>query len=248
MVPAEYLELEAAESIVGRDYIWGCQNYRMTHEDLPADFTLSQIKLPEFDESQVNDDDAAISDIMGALAAAEGQNKGASTNSAFAKANAGESVSLDDYDMDEKVKESQSFNRSTLMPGAELLQKEEKEEIPSYTAGAAASAPPAKPIFADVPLTSLPQIPVPAEPVAPVEVAPAVEPSFATQLPTMPTLVTEPPVEETVEEQEPVVETPSLEVPPLQMPTLETPAPVEPKPAAPKAAPVPQGNIEDLFA
>jgi hypothetical protein len=48
MIPASALELKAAEYVVGRDYIWGCKQYRETHEDLPQDFKLSDVELPEF--------------------------------------------------------------------------------------------------------------------------------------------------------------------------------------------------------
>jgi hypothetical protein len=54
MIPAEVLELKAAESVVGRDYIWGCSQFRKTHEDLPKDFKLSDIKLPSY-ESETDD-------------------------------------------------------------------------------------------------------------------------------------------------------------------------------------------------
>ncbi len=49
MIPASALELQAAESVVGQDYIWGCKTYRETHEDLPADFKFEDIKLPEYE-------------------------------------------------------------------------------------------------------------------------------------------------------------------------------------------------------
>lgn len=47
MVPADILELKAAESVVGKDYLWGCSQYRLTHEDLPEDFKFEDIKLPK---------------------------------------------------------------------------------------------------------------------------------------------------------------------------------------------------------
>lgn len=49
MIPAETLALQAAESVVGADYIWGCDTYRQTHEDLPADFSLDDVELPEYE-------------------------------------------------------------------------------------------------------------------------------------------------------------------------------------------------------
>ena len=247
MVPAEYLELEAAESIVGRDYIWGCQNYRMTHEDLPADFTMDDIKLPVFDEAQLDNDEAAISDIMGALADAEAQSKMVETHSAFAKANAGEAVDVSDFDLEDESKETRSFSQSTLLPGAELVQKEKKEEGPSFTAEAASVASQKKPIFKDAPVSNLPQIPTPMveEPVSTqlpvVESAPVTE--FATQLPGF---SVQPEVEETAT---PTQEATTLDLPPLQLPTLEQPAaPSEKKPEAPKDVPPVHGDIEDLFA
>lgn len=254
MVPAEYLELEAAESIVGRDYIWGCQNYRMTHEDLPADFTLDQLNLPEFDESQLDNDDAAISDIMGALANAEGRGQGAGAQSAFAKANAGEEVDISDYDMDEKAKETQSFARSTLLPGMELQPQEKKEEAPSVTA-AASTVQQNKPIFKDAPLPAIPQIPTPAN--TPETTAPI----FETQMPTLPTIPTQPvttsedqtPVAKPVILDKPTVEMPTLTLPNLEVPTEPTPATtpapaVTPTPTTPKEKTPAAGDIEDLFA
>ena len=250
MVPAEYLELEAAESVVGRDYIWGCQNYRMTHEDLPADFTMNDIQLPVFDENEINDDDMAISDIMGALADAENQSKSVETHSAFAKANAGEEVNIDEYDLDDKAQETKSFAQSTLLPGMEIVHQESNANIPSFTGEAAAAASQNKPIFKDAPLsTSLPQIPVAPsaqEPAPEVDNVPVTE--FATQLPSLPT---QPMVEEAVEQPEASTDgTASLDVPPLQLPTLDTTAtPAElPKPAPVKETPPSQGDIEDLFA
>ena len=47
MIPQSVLDIKAAESVVGADYIWGCKQYRMNHEDLPVDFKLSDVKLPE---------------------------------------------------------------------------------------------------------------------------------------------------------------------------------------------------------
>lgn len=248
MVPAEYLELEAAESIVGRDYIWGCQNYRMTHEDLPADFSLDTINLPVFDESQIDNDDAAISDIMGALASAEGQNQGPATQTAFAKANAGESVNMDDYDFDDKAKETQSFARSTLLPGMELVQQP-IQEAPSVTAEAS-TVQKTQPIFKDAPLPTLPTIPQlvkenqPEPPSQePVQETMPVAPVFNTQIPTMP--VVEQP---TTSQPEPVVlEKPEVELPPVSLPTLEKP-PVVAKTETPKEKSPAHGDIEDLFA
>lgn len=49
MIPAAALELQAAESVVGQDYIWGCRTYRESHEDLPADFKLEDVELPHYD-------------------------------------------------------------------------------------------------------------------------------------------------------------------------------------------------------
>lgn len=248
MVPAEYLELEAAESIVGRDYIWGCQNYRMTHEDLPADFSLSQIQLPEFDESMIDNDDAAISDIVGAFAAAEGQTKEDGKQRAFAKANAGETVDIDDYDMDDNEKESRSFIKSTLLPGAEFVTKSEKPEGPSYTAEAASATQQKKPIFKDAPVTQLPQ--VANVPVQPVEAEPVIEkpieqPSFATQLPSL--NITDTMVEAPAQES-PAIE--SLNLPELPLPTIPTtPGDKEEKTVSKQEPPaVPHGDIEDLFA
>lgn len=65
MISADVLSLKAAESVVGADYIWGCEQYRKNHEDLPADFKIEDIKLPMYDE------DALIK------AALESQNGGA---------------------------------------------------------------------------------------------------------------------------------------------------------------------------
>lgn len=49
MIPADILNITAAESVVGKDYIWGCKVYRETHEDLPLDFKLSDVLLPELE-------------------------------------------------------------------------------------------------------------------------------------------------------------------------------------------------------
>ena len=49
MIPADILNIKAAESVVGKDYIWGCKVYRETHEDLPLDFKLSDVLLPELE-------------------------------------------------------------------------------------------------------------------------------------------------------------------------------------------------------
>lgn len=247
MVPAEYLELEAAESIVGRDYIWGCQNYRMTHEDLPADFSLDTINLPVFDESQIDNDDAAISDIMGALASAEGQNQGSATQTAFAKANAGESVNMDDYDFDDKAKETQSFARSTLLPGMELVQQP-IQEAPSVTAEAS-TVQKTQPIFKDAPLPTTPTIPTVPQLVKEEQPEPSVQegtpvaPVFNTQIPTIP--VVEQPV---ITQPEPIaLEKPTVELPSLSLPTIEKPT-VAAKAETPKEKSPAHGDIEDLFA
>jgi hypothetical protein len=50
MVPANVLSIKAAESVVGQDYIWGCEQFRKEHDDLPADFKFEDIALPECDE------------------------------------------------------------------------------------------------------------------------------------------------------------------------------------------------------
>ena len=50
MIPADVLELQAAESVVGQNYIWGCKQWRENHEDLPSDFKLSDVVLPVFIE------------------------------------------------------------------------------------------------------------------------------------------------------------------------------------------------------
>jgi len=52
MIPAEALEIQAAESVVGKDYIWGCKQYRTNHEDLPVDFKLEDVELPQFVETE----------------------------------------------------------------------------------------------------------------------------------------------------------------------------------------------------
>lgn len=247
MVPAEYLELEAAESIVGRDYIWGCQNYRMTHEDLPADFSLDTINLPVFDESQIDNDDAAISDIMGALASAEGQTQGPATQTAFAKANAGESVNMDDYDFDDKAKETQSFARSTLLPGMELVQQP-IQEAPSVTAEAS-TVQKTQPIFKDAPLPTMspvptiPQLVKEEQPESAVQEVTPVAPVFNTQIPTIP--VVEQPA---IAQPEPVeLEKPTVELPSLSLPTIEKP-PVAAKAETPKEKSPAHGDIEDMFA
>ena len=49
MIPADILNIKAAESVVGKDYIWGCRVYRETHDDLPLDFKLSDVVLPELE-------------------------------------------------------------------------------------------------------------------------------------------------------------------------------------------------------
>lgn len=49
MIPADILNITAAELVVGKDYIWGCKVYRETHEDLPLDFKLSDVLLPELE-------------------------------------------------------------------------------------------------------------------------------------------------------------------------------------------------------
>lgn len=256
MVPAEYLEIEAAESIVGRDYIWGCQNYRMTHEDLPADFSLDTINLPVFDESQIDNDDAAISDIMGALASAEGQAQGPAAQTAFAKANAGESVNMDDYDFDDKAKETQSFARSTLLPGMELVQQQQpKQEAPSVTAEAS-TVQKTQPIFKDAPLptaltlptvSTIPQLAEEEQPEPPIQDAVEetlpVTPVFNTQIPTAP--VIEPPMSTPPE---PVVlEKPEVELPPVSLPSIAQPL-VADKAETPKEKSPAHGDIEDLFA
>ena len=56
MIPSEALALKAAESVVGRDYIWGCEQFRKSHEDLPADFKLSDVQLPIIEEYEREDE------------------------------------------------------------------------------------------------------------------------------------------------------------------------------------------------
>jgi hypothetical protein len=50
MISEEILKIRAAESVVGQDYIWGCAKFRETHEDLPNDFKLEDVILPEYIE------------------------------------------------------------------------------------------------------------------------------------------------------------------------------------------------------
>lgn len=275
MIPAEYLEMESAESVVGHDYIWGCQNYRMTHEDLPADFTLSQIKLPEFDESMIDEDNSAVADIVGAFATAEGEKKNVN-QTGFAKSNAGEILELEDSDPTEMEKESRSFIKSTLLPGADLVTPEKRPTGPSVTAAASAAAAQKKPIFTDAPMPTIPvqkEEPV-QQPVAP---TPAVEAPMATTLPTMSDIpVVTQPAPQPQPVQAPVFDTglptmPTMAQPApapaqasvqpakevqftgVQLPQTETPVqpakpePV-PQPAAPTPAPIEHGDIEDLFA
>jgi hypothetical protein len=52
MIPEKVLEIKAAESVVWQDYIWGCKQFRITHDDLPRDFKLSDVVLPVFDETK----------------------------------------------------------------------------------------------------------------------------------------------------------------------------------------------------
>ena len=56
MVPANVLELKAAETVVGRDYIWGCKIFREDHEDLPTNFKLEDVELPQWIEEEENDE------------------------------------------------------------------------------------------------------------------------------------------------------------------------------------------------
>lgn len=52
MIPKNALKLKAAESVVGVDYIWGCEKFRETHDDLPANFKVEDIILPELIETE----------------------------------------------------------------------------------------------------------------------------------------------------------------------------------------------------
>ena len=54
MVSADVLSLKAAESVVGENYIWGCNQFRQTHADLPQDFKLEDVVLPQFEESNLS--------------------------------------------------------------------------------------------------------------------------------------------------------------------------------------------------
>lgn len=49
MVKEEVLKIKAASSVVGNDYIWGCEQFRKTHDDLPDDFDVKDIILPKFE-------------------------------------------------------------------------------------------------------------------------------------------------------------------------------------------------------
>lgn len=51
MISADLLNLKAASSIVSNDYVWGCKKFRETHEDLPKDFKLEDVKLPELSKA-----------------------------------------------------------------------------------------------------------------------------------------------------------------------------------------------------
>ena len=52
MINSDVLKITAAESVVGHDYIWGCEQYRTTHADLPENFKLSDVVLPELELEQ----------------------------------------------------------------------------------------------------------------------------------------------------------------------------------------------------
>ena len=68
MVSAKALNLKVAESVVGRDYIWGCQTFRENHEDLPKNFKLSDLKLPEYREKSAYLDAEELNEQFGELA------------------------------------------------------------------------------------------------------------------------------------------------------------------------------------
>lgn len=63
MIKEDILKLRSAEEIVGKDYIWGCENYRLTHRDLPDNFQLSDVILPQFDPNSIKDEDEEVEEV-----------------------------------------------------------------------------------------------------------------------------------------------------------------------------------------
>lgn len=55
MIKADVLQLKAAESVVGKDYIWGCQQWRANHDELPEDFKLEDVVLPVFEDDTTDE-------------------------------------------------------------------------------------------------------------------------------------------------------------------------------------------------
>ena len=74
MIKSDILKLRSAESIVGKDYIWNCENYRLTHRDLPDGFKVEDVQLPEFDES-FDEEEKAEGNIVNELMDAMSGNK-----------------------------------------------------------------------------------------------------------------------------------------------------------------------------
>ena len=63
MIPADVLRLVVAEDVVGRDYIWGCEKFRESHEDLPRDFKLEDVELPKIEDDLLDESEALIDEL-----------------------------------------------------------------------------------------------------------------------------------------------------------------------------------------
>lgn len=267
MIPAELLEIEVAESVVGHDYIWGCQQFRLTHNDLPEGFKLSDIELPEFNVENIDFDASnALNDVLSAI---EGNKSSQSKNGVFAKLNAGETVEIEE---EEPEVEKSSYAASTLLPGFIPTIKKTEEKAPSITAQADKAVAPKQPIFADAPSTRLPGLPVmpkveekPAQEPIKEEPVVATEEVKQTQLPFVaPPAAPEKPAEPTPAVDEipgfsttmipgvtppaPVAETPAAVFAPIEQPPAKEAQPEAPKKTESNANNSGEMSIEDMFA
>lgn len=238
MIPESILKLPVAESIVGQEYIWGCEQFRLTHNDLPEDFTLDQVQLPVFDESMIIDDSAnAVGEILNEITSAE--QKDEKINGVFVRMNAGENVVIPTDEPESSQKSD--IARSTLLPGFVPVKKEEKPSGPSITQNANIAPEQKKPIFADKPpVTKLPQQPAQNSAEIKPKVAPAApaEQSIkSTRLPFSPTPAAPAQNTQPVEQQ----------AMPTKLPTMPQPAPVQPK-QSPQPEHKQSVSVEDMFA
>lgn len=161
MVKSEFLDLPAAESVVGNDYIWACRDFRITHKDLPDDFKVSDIDLPDVNSMCSEETD----DPFAALEKKALESAGAELpdNLLFEDVEKErQRPSIYNAQIIDTKKRAEFTQSATVLPGIKLKTKDE-EEAPAVT-GEAKPEPkrdPLKPIWTNP--TTVPEKKEPAK-------------------------------------------------------------------------------------